>query len=180
MEESILLLLKDHIEKRNAVKTNLSKIISYLDHIDSSKAVHMSEWLSKKASYYKQQGLGNSPRDIKKGDIVMVELGYNVGDELSDDEQNCHFVLVWARKGFLFVGIPLTSTSQEGNEFGINLGKIDKLPMDTDSWVKLEAMRSLSIKRVQWMDQCENGKITLDKASSIMIKIKNKMLEIFV
>lgn len=173
------MLLKDDIQKRNEAKTIISRIISSLDYIESEKAVRMSEWLSKKAKYYKQQGFGNSPRDIKKGDIVRVELGYNIGDELSDDEQKCHFVLVWARKGFLFVGIPLTSTPQTNNEFGVNLGKIDKLPEDTDTWAKLEAMRSLSIKRVLWMEQCEEGKITFDTDSILMKKVKDKMLETF-
>jgi|GEM_PF-4387439 len=175
--------LKDDPVSRRAAADHLSQIIDHLDQIEGSEAVLMSKWLLNKSKYYKAQalnkGFGAIPKDITKGDIVRVDLGINVGDELSDKGQDCHFCLVWARKGFLCVVIPLTKTPQTGNQFAVNLGVIDGLPQNTDTFAKLEAIRSISLRRIKRMDEQPDGKISIKDREDLMSRIRIKMEEVF-
>lgn len=175
--------LKEDQEVRNQVKRTLAKINDQLLEVDKDDAVVFSEWLLKKSKYFKNhklgKGFGDIPSNINRGDIVRVNLGVNIGDELSDIEQDGHFCLVWARKGFMLIVIPLTKTPQIGNEFAVNLGRIKGLPEDVDSYAKLEQIRAVSIRRIKRIREYEDGKISIANQPELLKKISEKIEEQF-
>ena len=44
---------------------------------------------------------------MKQGDIVIVDFGINIIQNL-DDDTNGHFALIWGQQGHNFIVIPLT------------------------------------------------------------------------
>lgn len=176
-------LLKEDTVKRKDTVRLLSSIIDHLDDLDSRKSKKFAEWLLRKSKYYKshllKKGFGDAPSGITHGDIVRVDFGINVGDEYSDENQDCHFGLVWARQGFLLTVIPLTKVPQHGSEHGINLGSIPELPENVDTWAKLEGIRSVSIRRIKRMDEFDEGKFSVINNTELMKKVKLKMVEKF-
>lgn len=171
-------------QKRIDARRNISKIVDQLEQIEESEALMMSSWLWKKSTYfkkhYKRVGFTSTiPANIERGDIVRTDYGYNIGDEYSDKGQDGHFSLVWAQKGFVFVVIPLTKSPQHENDFSVNLGVIEGMPEETDTWAKLEAIRSVSIRRFMRMKEQPEGKITIKDNSLLMGKIYDKLKEKF-
>jgi len=182
LEEVIMPLLKDDRIRREKVRTILSRIISNLDYIDSEKAEYMASWLEEKSIYYKKHYLKNgidAPKDISTGDIIRVRFGYNIGDELSEEGQDCHFAIVWARKGFTLIVIPLTKEPKD-KDFAINLGIIEGLPEKSDSWAKMDAVCSISIRRVKPIGQVPTGKISIIDNTTMIKQINDKVMEVFI
>lgn len=175
--------LKENDTAKKVVRINLNKINDQLSEVSDGDSIAFSKWLFTKSVYYKQQqlrrGLGDIPKSINRGDIVRVELGINVGDELSDLNKDGHFCLVWARKGFNVIIIPLTSTPQIGNEFSVNLGKIEGLPEDVDSYAKLEQIKSISIRRIKRLKEVESGKLSIADQPKLLEKVSQKFEEQF-
>lgn len=175
--------LKEDQQSKDQVKRTLAKINDQLLEVNRDDAVVFPEWLLKKSKYFKNhklgKGFGDIPSKITRGDIVRVNLGVNIGDELSDIEQDGHFCLVWARKGFMLVVIPLTKTPQIDNEFAVNLGKIKGLPENVDSYAKLEQIRAVSIRRVKRIREYKDGKISIADRPELLRKINEKIEELF-
>lgn len=176
--------LKNDEAQKQRVKATLTKIIDQLEEVDSQKAYKFSDWLLRKSRYYKshslRKGFGDVPNNISRGDVVRIDFGINVGDEYSDENQDCHFGLVWARQGYLLVIIPLTKTPQIKNDLGVNLGKIPQLPEDVDTWAKLESIRSVSIRRIKRMNEFSEGKFSLLDSEAVMSKINQKIMDQFI
>lgn len=155
-----------------------------LINLDPDLSLQYLLWLEKKTIYFRQSVLkvsyGSQPDDIKRGDIVWVEFGVNVGNELSDVFTKGHYALVWAVDLGNVVVIPLTSRNSYNSMLCLDLGIIQGLNDDclTKSYLKLDAIRSVSKRRIGRMPNKPKGKITLSETK--LDKVKNHIFNYFV
>lgn len=154
----------EHIEK------NLSKV-------ESEAAVEFLDWLDRKALFFRQScdrsGYGKQPDDLSRGDIVWVEFGINVGTELSDYATKGHYAVVWAVDLGNVIVLPLTSKPSPGSSLTYELGVIPNLVQENDnsiSYLKLDAIRSISKRRIGRMAGKDGGKVSLNKKNIEYIK----------
>lgn len=175
--------LKNDINKRNVVLGRLQDILNNLDAIESTKAENLVDWFVKKSEYYNK--IHNKllfqkyPNNIKRGDIVLVEFGMNIAPELSDDNTGKHFGLIWNQQGQNFIVIPLTKHAQPpSNKLSVNLGIIPGMPNGVITYAKLDAIRSVSIRRLFRIQGLPNGKLSINQ--QIQDKISNAILKEFV
>lgn len=166
--------------KKNIVLNKIQQMVSKLDQIDSDKAVRLTNWLLEKTDYYYK--IENNllfqkyPNKIGRGDIVLVQLGMNIAPELSDDNTGKHFCVVWAQQGTNFIIIPLTKQTQPpSNKLAVPLGVISGMPNGVATYAKLDAIRSVSIRRLYRIQGTTDGKITLsqdlqDNISKLFLK----------
>lgn len=155
-----------------------------LINLDPDLVLQYLLWLEKKTVYFRQSVLkvsyGAQPDDIKRGDVVWVEFGVNVGNELSDVFTKGHYAVVWAVDLGNVVVIPLTSRNSYNSMLCLNLGIIEGLNEDetNQSYLKLDAIRSISKRRIGRMPNKQYGKLTLN--SEQIDKIKNHINNYFV
>lgn len=141
----------------------------YLDWLDT-KTTFFADSVHKKS--YRPQ-----PDNITPGDVVWVEFGINIGTELSDYNTKGHYaVVILVSLGNLVV-IPLTSKENSDSLFCFDLGYIPELSKDREyhSYLKLDAIRSISKRRVGRMPNKENGKVTLPDKTMKKIQKALKM-----
>lgn len=147
-----------------------------LVNLDPDITMQYLLWLEKKTLYFRQSLLkvsyGAQPDDIKRGDIVWVEFGINIGNELSDIFTKGHYALVWAVDLGNVVVIPLTSRNSYNSMLCLDLGIIQGLNDDglTRSYLKLDAIRSISKRRIGRMANKQNGKLTLNDYQLNLVK----------
>ncbi len=159
---------------RSKRKTNakadevFSSIKKQLQNIDSEIALEYLTWLDRKTAYLNQSinklGYGAQPDNLSRGDVVWVEFGINVGTELSDYKTHGHYALVWAIDLGNVVVIPLSSRDAPGSLLTFDLGIIEGLNDKNEnahSFLKLDAIRSVSKRRIARMNGQDTGKITL-------------------
>jgi len=163
------LLLKKTRAMMKGIAANYENYIyqAYLDWLDT-KTTFFSDSMQKKS--YRPQ-----PDNISPGDVIWVEFGINIGAELSDYNTKGHYaVVVLVSLGNLVV-IPLTSKENNDSLFCFDLGYIPELSKDKShhSYLKLDAIRSISKRRVGRMSNKENGKVTL--SHKMMNKISKAM-----
>ena len=162
----------------------LKNIRKSLTNLDPDLCLQYLFWLEKKTLYFRQSVLkvsySSQPDDIKRGDIVWVEFGVNVGNELSDIFTKGHYALVWAVDLGNVVVIPLTSRNSYNSMLCLDLGIIEGLNDDslTKSYLKLDAIRSVSKRRIARMPNKTKGKIILSKDK--VEKVKDHIFNYFV
>ena len=154
-------------------------------NIDSEVAIEFVEWFDKKATYLKQYEQKSSylpqPDDLKKGDIVWVEFGINVGTELSDRNKKGHYAVVWAIYLGNIIVIPLSSKPIVNSKLCLDLGIIDELNLENEkahSYLKVDAIRSICKRRISRMSKQKNGKISLSNEK--INEISNFLKEYFI
>ena len=171
--------LRNNINKRNIILGKLKNILNNLDNVDSRKAENLIDWFVEKSSYYNK--IENNllfqryPSNMQRGDIVLVQLGMNIFPELSDDNTGKHFCMIWAQQGQNFIIIPLTKHSQNGNRLSVDLGVIPNMPNGINTYAKIDAIKSVSIRRLYRIQGLIDGKIVTskelqDKISNVIIK----------
>lgn len=166
-----------------AEKKVFSSISNKLVNIDEEIALEYLSWLDKKTTYFRnsveKSGYGAQPDNLKRGDIVWVEFGINVGTELSDFKTKGHYALVWAIDLGNVIVIPLSSRDSPGSEMTFDIGTIPELnegyETETHSYLKLDAIRSISKRRVSRMAGFEHGKVVL---SDELIRLVSKAIEL--
>ena len=176
-------------KRDNKAKENFEKVTKSIEkkllNIDSEIATEFLEWFDKKATYLKQYEQKSSylpqPDDIKKGDIVWVEFGINVGTELSDRNKKGHYAVVWAIDLGNVIVIPLSSKPINNSKLSLDLGIIDELNLENEnshSYLKVDAIRSICKRRISRMSKQQTGKITLSKEKVDMISnfLKNNFI----
>lgn len=147
-----------------------------LINLDPDLTLQYLLWLEKKTIYFRQSVLkvsyGSQPDDIKRGDIVWVEFGVNVGSELSDIFTKGHYAVVWAIDLGNVVVIPLTSRNSYNSMLCLDLGYVEGLNDNclTKSYLKLDAIRSVSKRRIGRMANKISGKMTLNDEQIKAIK----------
>lgn len=159
----------------------MASIVSELYNVDSDKAVFLTDWLLEKTKYYRKHLLrerfNKLPNKMKRGDIVWVQFGINIGDELSDDGTDGHFALIWGQQGFMFIVIPL-SKQPRTDDYTVNLGIINGLPENGNTYAKLDNIRSISIRRIRRIREQPDGKVTITDPGKLQM-IKDAMTNIF-
>lgn len=175
-----------YLDKRRRKKSKklLSSIENQLSNLDSEVAIEYLSWIDRKTSYLKKsfdkEGYGAQPDSLVRGDIIWVEFGINVGTELSDYKTKGHYALVWSVDLGNIVVIPLSSRDAPGSALTFDLGVIKELNDDnknTHSFLKLDAIRSISKRRIGRMNGKENGKIHLP--DNMIKKIKEYIKQSF-
>ena len=154
----------------------LKNIKNNLRNIDPKIAMEYLIWLDKQTIYFRDSILRHSygvqPNDLQRGDIIWVEFGVNIGTELSDIFTKGHYALVWEVDFGNAVVIPLTSRNSCNSPLCLNLGVIEGLNGEkTNSYLKLDAIRSISKRRISRLNNKSNGKIVLDKERINLVKI---------
>lgn len=164
---------KRALSKFNKITKNIEK---KLQNIDSEVATEFVEWFDKKTTYLKQSLQKSSylpqPDDLKKGDIVWVEFGINVGTELSDLNKKGHYALVWAIDLGNVIVIPLSSKPVLYSKLCLDIGVIEELNADNSfahSYLKVDAIRSICKRRISRMSKQSNGKVTLPEQTINLI-----------
>lgn len=154
---------------KKKINTALKNIENKLNNIDVEVAEEYIEWIDKKTTYLKQSldrsGYGPQPDDLKRGDIVWVEFGINVGTELSDHQTKGHYAIVWAVDLGNVIVIPLSSRPAPGSCLTYDVGVIEGLVdegVNYRSYLKLDAIRSVSKRRIGRMPGKCGGKVTID------------------
>ena len=157
-------------------KDYLNNIEKKLENLDFELASSYLSWLDKKTDYFieslEKQGYQTQPDDLNIGDVVWVEFGINVGTELSDYKTKGHYGVVWKVDLGNVIIIPLSSRETPGSFLTFDLGIIEGLNEkdSTHSYLKLDAIRSISKRRIAKMNNKESGKIHLDEEKIEMIK----------
>jgi len=176
---------KDKKAKRKFIKT-IDHIEKNLSKVESETAVEFLDWLDRKTLFFRQtvnkSGYGKQPDDLSRGDIVWVEFGINVGTELSDYATKGHYAVVWAKDLGNVIVIPLTSKSSLGSSLTYELGVIPNLVQENDnsiSYLKLDAIRSISKRRIGRMPGKNGGKVRLSDENIEYIKsiIKSQFID---
>ncbi len=154
----------------------LKNIKKNLMNIEPNLAIQYLMWIDKKTVYFRdsvmKNGYGLQPDGLKRGDIVWVEFGINIGTELSDVFTKGHYALVWQIDLGNVVVIPLTSRNSYNSPLCLNLGIIKGLNDDnsTISYLKLDAIRSVSKRRISRIPNTQTGKIELDNNRLRLVK----------
>ncbi|ODM26922.1 hypothetical protein A7W90_12270 [Clostridium sp. Bc-iso-3] len=179
--------LKNDEKSKNSAKGKLSSILSELGEIESNEALELIDWFLEKAKYFrkhkKRERFQRLPDKMERGDIIWVNFGINVGDEFSDIGTDGHFAIYWSQNGFQIIVIPISAEERqpEKNSFAVNLGQIPGLPLDKDSYAKIDMIRAISIRRIRRIKNQEFGKISLKSINPNLIqaisdKIQEKLL----
>ncbi|HHU28649.1 TPA: type II toxin-antitoxin system PemK/MazF family toxin [bacterium] len=159
---------KNDSKLKKKFQSIIENIEKKLNHVDSEFVNEYIDWLDKKTTYFKQtyarSGYGPQPDDLQRGDIVWVEFGINVGTELSDHQTRGHYAIVWAVDLGNVIVIPLSSRPSVGSNLTYDIGVIDKLVTkdQNPSFLKLDAIRSISKRRIGRMPGKDGGKIRID------------------
>lgn len=173
--------LKDNIALRNRLKGNLSTLLDNLDNLEESKSERFIKWCQEKSTYYRDGILKNKynplPNAMKRGDIVMCELGINIPPEFGNDGTGKHFVIIWGQQGHNMIIIPTTKQKPPvSNIYTIELGLIDGMPPVT-TYAKLDAIREVSLRRISKVFGQPDGKIYDE---TIIRKINNGFKNLFI
>lgn len=154
---------------KKKINSTLKSIETKLSNIDIEVAEEYIEWIDRKTTFLKQSiersGYGPQPDDLKRGDIIWVEFGINVGTELSDHQTKGHYAIVWAVDLGNVIVIPLSSRPAPGSCLTYDVGVIDGLVeegVNYRSFLKLDAIRSISKRRIGRMPGKCGGKVTID------------------
>ena len=169
---------KENADSRKKIISSLYSIEKKLANIDYEIAEEYLEWIDRKATFFRQSfeksGYGPQPDDLKRGDIVWVEFGINVGTELSDYSTKGHYAIVWAVDLGNLIVIPLSSRPAPGSMLTFDLGVIEGLVqagVDYRSYLKLDAIRSISKRRIGRMPGKNGGKVSI--SDDLLEKIKD-------
>ena len=152
----------------------------------SDKALEIVDWHLKKSNYHKKhyskERFPPLPKNMERVDMIRVNFGLNIGDEFSDNGVSSHFAIYWAQNGYQIVVIPISSQERqpEKNSYAVNIGHIPGLPKDSDSYAKIDMLRSINIRRISKITGKSEGKISLktikpDAIQAITEKIIEKM-----
>lgn len=172
------------LKRKQYSKKVFKSIENNLLKVSNEIAIDYLSWLEKKTQYLNESftkvGYKNQPDNLSRGDIIWVEFGINVGNELSDFKTKGHYAVCWMVSLGNVVVIPLTSHETIGNEFSIPLGIIEGLDEkeNTISYLKLDAIRSISKRRIGRMNNKKYGKIHLsdDKINIIRKALINAFI----
>lgn len=168
----------------NSLKGKLSSIFGLLQDLECSDAINILDWVHDKLLISKTNMTSvlrtQVPAGLTMGDIVRIDFGINIPPEFSDDDTDKHFGIIWGRQGYNIIVIPLTKKSQPAsNPYGINLGRIQGLPLNVDSYAKLDAIRSISIKRIHKIYGQTDGKIKISD-NQVLEKINSVFRNLFI
>jgi hypothetical protein len=172
----INLLLRDDVSKHSVVKSILNSIFSTLSLVDSEESLRLCKWLSKESEYkkahYSKARFPKLPKDLKRGDVVWVQFGINIGDELSDDGKDGHYAIIWSQRGFMFTVIPLSSSKKPRDMCAVDIGVIKELSASQISYAKIDMIRGIHIRRIRRLNAVQDGKAEIGNENINLLKLK--------
>ncbi len=156
-------------------KKSLKKIEKQLSHTSFELASEYVSWLERKTELFvdslNKKGYQTQPDDLNVGDVVWCEFGINVGTELSDFNTKGHYGVVIALDLGNVVVIPLSSREGIKSALTFDIGVIDELNQPNQhSYLKVDAIRSISKRRIGRMNHQNKGKITLSDETFKKVK----------
>lgn len=160
--------------RQKKTKLALQRIQNKLINTNQELADEYVSWLERKTDFFlesiEKHGYQTQPDDLSIGDIVWVEFGINVGTELSDYKTKGHYAVVIALDLGNVVVIPLSSRDSH-SALTFDLGVINGLnKTNQHSYLKVDAIRSVSKRRIGRMQGKTNGKLSLDNDTFIKVK----------
>lgn len=160
--------------RHKKTKLALQRIQNKLANTNQELAEEYVSWLERKTDFFlesiEKQGYQTQPDDLSIGDIVWVEFGINVGTELSDYKTKGHYAIVIALDLGNVVVIPLSSRDSH-SALTFDLGVIEGLNKnDQHSYLKIDAIRSVSKRRIGRMQGKVSGKLSLNNEMFIQVK----------
>ncbi len=167
--------------RQKKTKLTFQRIQKKLLNTDQELAEEYVSWLERKTDFFlesiEKQGYQTQPDDLSIGDIVWVEFGINVGTELSDYKTKGHYAVVIALDLGNVVVIPLSSRDSH-SALTFDLGVIDGLnKSDQHSYLKIDAIRSVSKRRIGRMQGKLSGKLALNE--TLFAKVKKALVLAF-
>lgn len=108
----------------------------------------------------------------KRGEIFLVDFGYNIGTEF----RYMHYCIILKVVGTMATVLPLTSKNKNNN-FSIDLGIISKLGNNKNSYALLNQIKSIS--RARLIRPIINGKRTFIKLNASQLNLIDSELKIF-
>ncbi len=156
----------------------LKRIEKKLSKQDSELSNEYIDWLDRKTDFFieslEKQGYQTQPDDLSIGDVVWVEFGINVGTELSDYKTKGHYAVVIALDLGNVIVIPLSSREGLHSALTFDIGVIHGLNKEHQhSYLKVDAIRSISKRRIGRMQGKQGGKLHLEP--EIFEKVKKAM-----
>lgn len=153
---------------KNKARYHLNNIEKKLRNTDLELAEEYLSWLERKTDFFleslEKQGYQTQPDDLNIGDVVWVEFGINVGTELSDYKTKGHYAVVIGLDLGNVIVIPLSSRDGSNSSLTFDIGVIEGLNYKNQhSYLKVDAIRSVSKRRIGRMVNKDNGKITLSE-----------------
>lgn len=168
--------MKDTQLKKTSEKV-FKSISRKLNNVDKELATEYLSWLDRKTTYFRNSvdkaGYGTQPDNLARGDVVWVEFGINVGTELSDYRTKGHYALVWAVDLGNIIVIPLSSRDAPGSALTFDIGIIPDLndkEQNCHSYLKLDAIRSISKRRIGRIQGKTGGKIILSPENIALVE----------
>ena len=137
-----------------------------LKDVDHSIGYEYVDWLCRQTKYfyegYKKTSYSTQPDDLQRGDVIWAVFGINIGSELSDYRTKGHYCVCWAIDLANVVVIPLSSSDSPGSVLTHDIGEIEGLGYPgSHSYIKLDAIRSISKRRISRIPNTPSGKIVL-------------------
>lgn len=162
--------IQDDQDSMKRLSDMLGQLQEFIQSMGKKKGNILIKWLERKISYIRDE---NEPKSTngyyKRGQIVHVDLGFNVGGELGGG----HFaVVLWTQDRAATVTVaPLTSqkpdkqVKEQHRDYHVTLG--EHLEEGTISIIKVEQIRAVSKLRVQPMRlQTKNRTYKTDKLTA--------------
>lgn len=122
----------------------------------------------------------NFPYNLKFGEIIHVNFGLGVGDEL----KNGHYAIILSRKGDMFLIAPLTSQELDFNENTLSftdLGLPNKdgaaFKKSYVSFTQIRYIHNRRIEKINNIDPALNGRIKMNPDDALeVLNTYNKIL----
>ena len=109
----------------------------------------------------------------RRGEVFIANFGYNIGSEF----RYVHYCVILKVDGTMAIVLPLTSKSKNAS-FSINLGTINKIGNNKDSYALLNQIKAIS--RARLLRPVFNGKTKFIRLNSIQLNlIDNEMKRYF-
>lgn len=143
--------MEDLIERQTILDSKISNLITTTNISnadDKKRSVNYLKWLAQKTELIQQEKefciSANLDNQIKRGNVVWVEFGFNLGREFGGK----HPALIWRRTGDSIFAIPLSS--QRPLSIKSHHVKIEKVHgfADMERWCNVLKIQNVSIMRI--------------------------------
>lgn len=162
------------------LRTTLNEVGKIVKDWEHKRGCIFLKWLKTKLKYIKKELTYDPIQDnfYKRGDIVHVDLGFNIG---SEDGGGRFAIVLWSpQKSKTMTVIPITSekaNSKHNPQIHVRLGEL--LEDGIVNWAKVEQIRCVSKLRVTYPAKSKNYK-NLRLPSNLMDDIDKATIRLYV
>jgi len=168
-------------KNREQLKGLFATIFGNLRELSDTDIKKFFSWMMRKSKLYadaiQKTKFNILPDKLVRGDIVFCSFGTNIYPEFSDKETEKHYAIIWLQQGYNFVVIPITKQgSKTNNPYSVPLGKIPNMPAE-ENYAKLDAIRSVSIRRISRVSGVSGGKIVCPQVKE---RVNDALYKLFI